>query len=106
MGFGSGNSDLQVAVEGLQMTATGLRKLGSGTTSAEGNKTPGAAVGGVVSLITRNPVSLIVSSGMKAYGEGSGSNKLEGRAKQTAQKIADILQQRFQDQGWISPAAQ
>ena len=74
------------------MTATGLRKLGSGTTSAEGNKTPGAAAGGVVSFIIRNPVSLIVSSGMKAYGEGSGSSKLEGRAKQTAQEIADVLQ--------------
>lgn len=106
VGFGSGSSDLQVAVEGFQMTDKGLRKLGTGTTSAEGNKTPGAAAGGVVSLITGNPVSLIVSSGLKAYGEGSGRSKLEGRAKQTAQEIADVLKQRFQDQGWIPQSAQ
>jgi len=102
VGFGSGNTDLKVAVEGFQMTDRGLRKLGSGTTDAEGNKTPGAAMGGAMLLITHNPVGLIVSTGMKVYGEESGSSKVEGRAKQTAQEIADILKKRFQEQGWIN----
>lgn len=39
---------------------------------------------------------------MKVYGEASGSSRVEGRAKDTAQEIADVLQQRFQDQGWIN----
>jgi hypothetical protein len=103
VGFGSGNTDLKVAVEGFQMTDKGLRKLGSGTTDAEGNKTPGAAMGGAMFLVTHNPVGLIVSTGMKVYGEESGSSKVEGRAKQTAQEIADILKKKFQEQGWISP---
>ena len=30
-GFGSGASELRTAVEGFQMTAQGVRKLGSGT---------------------------------------------------------------------------
>ena len=41
---------------------------------------------------------------MKVYGEASGSSKVEGRAKQTAKEIADVLKKRFQDQGWISPS--
>jgi len=35
------------------------------------------------------------------YGEESGSSKVEGRAKQTAKEIADVLKKRFQEQGWI-----
>ena len=38
---------------------------------------------------------------MKLYGEASGSSKVEGRAKDTAKEIADVLKQRFQEQGWI-----
>jgi len=47
-------------------------------------------------------VGLIVSTGMKAYGEKTGSSGIEGRAKQTAREIADVLKKRFQEQGWIS----
>lgn len=38
---------------------------------------------------------------MKVYGEKSGSNTVEGRAKQIAKEIADALKMRFQQQGWI-----
>jgi len=102
IGFGSGASDLKVAVEGFQMTAQGLRKLGSGNTDAEGAKTPGADLGIVGLLATHNPAGLIISSGMHLYGEESGSSTVKGRAKQTAKEIADVLKKRFQEQGWIS----
>jgi len=101
IGFGSGKSELKVAMEGFQMTAQGLRKLGSGSSDAGGGKTPGAAVGAATFIATANPAGLIVSGGMKMYGEMSGSSKVEGRAKATAKEIADILKKRFQDQGWI-----
>jgi hypothetical protein len=101
IGFGSGGSELRTAVEGYQMTAQGLRKLGSGTLDSGGSKTPGAALGAATFIATANPAGLIVSSGMKAYGEASGSSKLEGRAKATAKEIADVLKPRFQEQGWI-----
>ena len=101
IGFGSGASELKTAVEGFQMTAQGLRKLGSGTVEAGGSKGPGGAVGLVGLAATGNPAGLIISTGMKAYGEYSGSAKVEGRAKQTAKEIADVLKQRFQEQGWI-----
>ena len=101
IGFGSGASDLKVAVEGFQMTAQGLRKIGSGTTDPEGGKTPGADLGALGLLATHNPAGLIISSGMKIYGEESGRSTVKGRAKQTATEIADVLKKRFQEQGWI-----
>jgi hypothetical protein len=58
---------------------------------------------GVVALIaTANPVGLIVGGGIKAYGEYSGSSKVEGRAKDTAKGIMEVLKKRFQEEGWIS----
>ena len=101
IGLGSGASDLKVAVEGLQMTPQGLRLIGSGSTNAEGNKTPGGAVGLATLIATHNPAGLIISTGMKVYDEKSGSGKVEGRAKQTAKEIADILKKRFEKEGWI-----
>ena len=67
-----------------------------------GSKTPGAVLGVVGLIASGNPAGLIVSSGMKIYGEESGSAKVEGRAKQTAKEIADQLKIRFQQQGWIA----
>jgi hypothetical protein len=102
IGFSSGQSEMKVAVEGLQMTPNGLRKLGSGDVSAAGNRTPGSAVGLAVLIATHNPAGLIVSTGMKVYGEKSGSSTVEGRAKQIAKEIAAALKIKFQQQGWIS----
>ena len=102
IGFGKGESDLKTAVEGFQMTASGLRKIGSGDLNAGGAKSPGAALGVVGLIATHNPAGLIISGGVHIYGEESGSSKVEGRAKQTAQEIADVLKQRFHEQGWIN----
>ncbi len=88
-------------MEGFQVTAAGLRKLGGGDVNAGGGKSPGAALGVVGLIATHNPAGLIISGGMHAYGEESGSSKVEGRAKQTAKEIADQLKIRFQEQGWI-----
>jgi hypothetical protein len=102
IGFGSGASDLKVAAEGFQMTAQGLRKVGSGTADSGGSKAPGADLGVLGLIATHNPAGLIISSGVKVYEEESGSSKVEGRAKQIAKEIADVLKKRFQEQGWIN----
>ena len=101
IGFGAGGSELRTVVEGLQVTPQGLRMIGSATVEAKGSKGPGAAVGGASWAITGNPAGFIVSSGMKIYGEASGSATVEGRAKSTAKEIADRLKERFKEQGWI-----
>jgi hypothetical protein len=102
VGLGAGDAELKVAVEGFEVTASGLRKLGSGSTDATGNKTPGAGVGLLTLLATHNPAGLIVSTGMKVYDEKTGRSGIEGRVKSTAKEIADVLKKRFQQEGWIS----
>jgi len=102
IGFGAGGSEMRTMVEAFQMTAQGPRKLGSATLDSAGNKTPGGALGVATFLATANPAGLIISGGMKAYGEVSGSSKVQGRAKATAKEIADLLKKRFQEQGWIN----
>ncbi len=102
IGLGSGASELSTAVEGFQVTAQGMRKLGSGTVSSESGKSPGGAVGLATLLATHNPAGLIVSTGAHLYGEESGRSTVEGRAKQTAKEIGDVLKKRFQQEGWIN----
>ena len=102
IGFGYGTSEMDTVVEGYVMTRQGLRKLGSGTLSSSGNKTPGLIVPAAVTIATGNPIGLIVVGGTKVLGEVSGRNALEGRAKATADAIAEQLKIRFQDRGWIS----
>ena len=102
IGFGSGAAELATFIEGYQVTPQGLRKLGSATVSAQGNKSPGAAAGAAGWAITGNPVGFAVTSGLKIYGEASGRAGIEGRAKQTAKEIATQLKRRFQGEGWIS----
>ena len=101
IGFGSGESELKVAVVGYQMTGQGLRKLGSGTVDAGGSKTPGVVAPLAAAIASGNPLGLIVSGGMKLYGEESGKSKIEGRVEQTVEEIADVLKDRFTQQGWI-----
>ena len=101
IGFGSGASDLKVAVEGFQMTDRGLRKIGGGSTNAEGAKTPGEDLGVVGLLATHNPAGLIISGGMHLYGEESGKATIQGRVKATVKEISDVLKKRFQEQGWL-----
>ena len=101
IGFGAGASELRTAVEGYQITPQGPRKLGSGTVDSGGSKGPGAALGVAGLIATGNPAGLIISTGMKVYGEESGKSTVEGRAQQTATEIATKLKTRFQEQGWI-----
>ncbi len=102
IGFGAGTSEMDTVVEGYAVTPLGWRKMGSGTLTSSGSKTPGMIVPAAVAIATANPIGLIVVGGAKIYGEASGKNTLEGRAKATADAIAEQLKIRFQDRGWIS----
>ena len=102
IGFGAGTAEMDTVVEGFAVTPQGLRKLGSGTLTSSGNKSPGLIVPAAVVLATANPVGLIVVGGLKIAGAASGRSGLEGRAKATADEIATQLKIRFQDRGWIA----
>ena len=101
IGFGSGETELKAVVEEFQMTDNGLRKLGGGSIDSTGPKTPGEAMGAAGLIATHNPLGLIVSTGVKVHEHKTGSDTLEGRARDTASKIADVLKKRFREQGWI-----
>jgi Domain of unknown function (DUF4410) len=101
VGFGSGAADLRTVVEGYQMTAQGLRKLGGGEVASESGKTPGMVAPLAVAAATANPIGLIVVGGMKLHGEMTGSSTIEGRAKSTADEIATQMRTAAEEQGWI-----
>ena len=58
-----------------------------------------------LSAFTTNPAGFILTTGMKSYGELSGSNTIEGRVQQISKQIGAQLKTRFQEQGWISSAS-
>jgi len=101
IGLGAGESELKAAVEGYEVTDQGLRQLGEGATESTAGKTPGIGVGALTTIATHNPLGLIVSTGIKRHDAKKGTDKLTNLAKDTAKEIADVLKQRFQQQGWI-----
>jgi hypothetical protein len=102
IGFGAGSSEIDTVVESYVMTSQGLHQLGSKTLSSSGNKTPGIIAPAAVAIATGNPIGLIIVGATRVYGEVSGSNTPEGRAKATADAIAEQLKIRFREQGWIN----
>ena len=50
---------------------------------------------------TANPIGLIVGGAIKATGEATGADTIEGTAKRTADAIAGQLGEAAQRQGWI-----
>jgi hypothetical protein len=101
IGFGQGAASVGARVEGYHMTQSGLELLGSGDANSEGNKTPGLVVPALVTVATSNPIGLVVMGGAKVAGEVSGSSGAEGSAGRIADEIAEVLEKRFKDEGWI-----
>ena len=100
VGFGAGAAELTTAVEGYQMTSTGLRRLGGGEVASGGGKVPGVLVPLAVVAGSGNPIGLIVGGAVKARGELTGSATIEGAAKQTAEKIMQQMRPTIERQGW------
>jgi hypothetical protein len=101
LGFGSGAAEISTAAEGYQWTANGPRQLGAGKLESGGGKMPGVALPIVVLAATANPVGLIVGGAAKVAGEVTGKDKIEGAGKRTAEAIAEHLEGKFKEQGWI-----
>lgn len=101
LGFGSGKAELNTAVEGYQMTTLGPRLIGAGKLESSGSSTPGVAVSLALLAATSNPIGLIINSTGKVVRESTGKEKIEGAARRTAEKIAEQLELRFRERGWI-----
>ena len=87
--------------EGYQMTAEGLRLLGSGEIRSGGGELPGMVVPLAVVAATASPIGPIVGGAAKATGEVTGSETIEGAAERTAKEIAAQLRTAAEEQGWI-----
>lgn len=101
LGFGSGSAELKTVVQVYEMTANGLRELGSGAVDSGGGKGPGLLVPLGIAVATANPIGLVVMGAAKVEGEASGRTTIEGSGKRTAEQIAAHLKPAFQRQGWI-----
>lgn len=102
IGFGAGSAELTTFVEAYQMTKSGMRRLGSGeVSSGGGGKGPGMAVPIAVAIATANPIGLAVGGAVKAVGMVRGTGTIDKSAKDTAKEIAEVLEKRFEEQGWI-----
>lgn len=101
VGFGKGAANLTAMVEGYQMTQQGLRLLGSGQLESGSSKMPGVAAGAAAWAVTGSPIGLVVGGAMKIRGERKDTQTIEGAAKRTADEIAEQLQVKFKEQGWI-----
>ncbi len=101
IGFGAGAAKLKTFVEGYQVTASGLRPLGSAEVKAAGGKMPGMLVpmaGGAAA--GRIATSAAISGGTNIAKE-IGPESVEGAAKRTAEEIAKVLREAFKKRGWI-----
>ncbi len=101
IGFGSGNADLKTVVSAYEVTPAGPRRIGGGSVDSTGGKGPGLLVPAIVTVATANPIGLVVSGAVKAEGQISGRTTIDGAANRTADAIAERLEKRFKDEGWI-----
>ncbi len=102
IGFGAGSAELKTFVEGYQMTEYGLRRLGSGEIeSGSFGGTPGMVIPIATTIITANPIGLVVGGAVKVGQEIAGTTKIQASGKRTADLIAEELRPKFEEQGWI-----
>lgn len=101
LGFGSGSAEIATEVEGYLVTDEGFVKLSSGRAESVKSRGPGAAVPAATTIITSNPISLIVGLPVKVAGEATGRSTVEGVGRRIVAKIADELEAKFRSQGWI-----
>jgi hypothetical protein len=102
IGCSSGAAELKVAMEGFEVTDSGVKPLGSGTADAgKGGYSPGAGIGLLSFAATKNPLGLIISTGVKLHDKKTGKDAVSGKSRDDVKAIAKVLKKRFEAQGWL-----
>jgi hypothetical protein len=101
IGFGAGANELKTFVEGSQVTATGLRPLGSVEIEAGGGKMPGMIVPVTGGAVAGTAAASVAVSGAMNVGQEMSPESIEGAAKRTAEEIAKVLSDAFKKRGWL-----
>lgn len=100
IGFGAGAAELKTFVEGYQVTAGGLRALGSAEIEAGGGKMPGMLVPVAGGAAAGRVATSAAISGVMNAGQEIGPESIEGAAARTAEEIAEVLGEAFEKRGW------
>ena len=101
LSVGSGAAEVTRPVEGYPYTQRGLLGLGSGETTSGPGRSPGVVVPVIVTAATASPTGLIVTWPLKVGSELSGRKTIEGAGEKMADRIADELEMKFREQGWL-----
>lgn len=101
IGFGAGKAELKTLAEAYQVTATGVRPLGSAQIEAAGGKLPGMLVpvgigAGVGSVVTSAAIS-----GASNLAQEVGPETIEAAAQRTAKQIAKAIVDAYKKRGWL-----
>ena len=101
IGFGAGAAELKTFVEGYQVTASGLRPLGSAEVEAGGGKMPGMLVPiGIGAAAGKAAKNAAISGGLNVAQELD-PESMRSAANRTAEQIAKVLEKAFKKRGWI-----
>lgn len=101
IGFGAGAAELKTLVEAYQVTATGLRPLGSAQIEAAGGKLPGMLVPVGVGAAAGNVALSAAVSGAGNLVKEAGPESIEGAARRTAKEIAALIVDAYRKRGWL-----
>ncbi len=101
LGFGSGAAEIATELEGYLATENGFEKLSSGRAESVKARGPGVAVPIAMSVVTSNPLSLILGLPVKVAGEATGRSTIEGVSRRMVDEIAGELEKKFRAQEWI-----
>ena len=101
IGFGAGATELKTFLEGYQVTAGGMRSLGSVEIKAGGGKMPGMLVPVVGGAVAGNTAKAAAISGGMNVAQEMGPESIESAAKRTAEEIAKEFSEAFKNFGWI-----
>ncbi len=95
IGFGAGAAELKTFVEGYQVTADGLRPLGSAEVEAGGGKMPGMLVPIGVGAAAGDVAKTAAIAGGVNVAQELGPESMRSAANRTAEEIAKVLEQSF-----------
>jgi hypothetical protein len=101
IGFGAGAADLRTLVEVHQVTATGLRPLGSAEIEAAGGRMPGVLVPIGLGAAFGNVAVSAAIAGISKIAQEAGPETIEAAARRTAGEISRLIIDAYRERGWL-----
>jgi hypothetical protein len=101
IGFGAGAADLRTLVEAYQVTATGLRPLGSAEIEAAGGRMPGVLVPIGLGAAFGNVAVSAAIAGISKFAQEAGPETIDAAARRTAGEISRLIIDAYRERGWL-----